>query len=814
MNKKYLLHDEWEFSLSKKNKPVADNLKPAVWYKASVPGTVHTDLINNKLIPDPFYSDNERNLQWIGDMEWEYRKIFDFPKSFDSTKPIYIKFDGVDTIADVFLNGEKIGSTQNMFCSYEFDVSKIIKKKNNKLLVQFSSSYKYAQTTEAKHGKLPVALNSERVYIRKAQYSFGWDWGPSLATSGIWKDVYLLQRSDAFINHYTFNTVRLADNSAAVEIKGNVGNPHNVNIKLKIMLAKDGYSYEKEIEIKEKQFLHSFEINNPELWWPNGYGSPGLYVLTLRLFGDNVLLDEKINKVGIRTIDLQLKESKGNTFRLIVNDKLIFARGTDWIPADLFITRISKEKYKRLIDYAKNGSMNIMRVWGGGFYENDIFYELCDEMGILVWQDFMFACAAYPEFPAFIDNVKEEFRQNIKRLQNHPSLAVWCGNNENEWNWMNEQHSSYKEMPGYNIYHKIIPDLLNTLDPKRPYWPSSPFGFDDSPNSELSGNRHQWEIWSMWKDYNHVYNDNSLFVTEFGFQAPANRLTLEEAIPVGDRNVQSEIFEFHNKQVEGNERLFRFLSGHLPVRTKWEDFIYLTQLNQGFALKTCLQHWRSNYPVTNGTLIWQHNDCWPVSSWALIDSNLIPKQSYYHVKNIFSQQIITFVKKEKSIEILLVNSSSSVFAGSVKIQIINLPKGKIEFTEHKVLTAKSNSKDMVSSIADYISIENGTEVIIVSVFDEGDIMVHRNYYAGKRWKFMSLPKTEITLKKSGDNSIVVETDKPAFFITLEAEDIAFDNNSFILLPGEKEIIKTAFIKDVKLKIKNISVISLNNYLTD
>ncbi len=657
MNNKYLLHDDWEFSLNKKNKPGVDNIKTGVWYKASVPGTVHTDLLNNNLIPDPFYADNERSLQWIGEMDWDYRKSFELPKSFDPSKPIYIKFDGLDTIADVFLNGVKVGSTQNMFCSYEFDITGIIKKKNNKLMVQFVSPYKYARAIEAEHGKLPVALNSERVYIRKAQYSFGWDWGPSFATSGLWKDVYLLQRSGAFIKHYTFNTVRLSNNNAGVEIKGNVGNPHNINIKTKIILTKGSYVYEKEIEIKEKQFLHSFEITNPELWWPNGYGNPELYNLKIQLLGDNILLDEKISKVGIRTVDLQLKDTNGNTFRLIVNGKHIFARGTDWIPADLFIPRISKEKYKRLIGYAKSGSMNIIRVWGGGFYENDIFYELCDEMGILVWQDFMFACAAYPEFPAFIENITEEFRQNIKRLQNHPSLAIWCGNNENEWIWLNDQHRSYQEMPGYNIYHKVIPDLLNNLDSKRPYWPSSPFGFDDNPNSELSGNRHQWEIWSMWKDYNHVSVDNSLFVTEFGFQAPANRTTLEEAIPVKDRNVQGEIFEFHNKQVEGNERLFRFLAGHLPVKTNWEDFIYLTQLNQGFALKTCLQHWRSNYPVTNGTIIWQHNDCWPVSSWALIDSNLIPKQSYYHVKNIFSQQIITFVKNQKSIEILFINSA-------------------------------------------------------------------------------------------------------------------------------------------------------------
>ena len=272
-----------------------------------------------------------------------------------------------------------------------------------------------------------------------------------------------------------------------------------------------------------------------------------------------------------------------------------------------------KEKYETLLKYAKDANMNFVRVWGGGIYENEIFYELCDELGLLIWQDFMFACASYPEHKEFMKNVEDEVEQNIERLQHHPSIALWCGNNENEWIWHQEMKTSYKEMPGYKIYHEVIPDILKAADPERPYWPSSPFGSDDDPNAYSSGNRHEWGIWSKWIDYSEVKNDNSLFVTEFGFQGPANKKTFEKYLSKNKRYSQDPVFEFHNKQVEGPERVFKFLSGNLPIKTEWEDFIYLAQLNQALALKTCLERWRINWPVANGSIIWQLNDCWPVA---------------------------------------------------------------------------------------------------------------------------------------------------------------------------------------------------------
>src|ERR1035437_10060059 len=325
VNKIILLHDNWEFSLNKKYSPPVNNIKPGNWYKAVVPGTIHTDLIYNKLIPDPFYSDNEKHLQWIGEMDWDYKTSFSLPKSIDLSRPVYIKFDGIDTIAEIFLSGKNIGAASNMFCSYEFEISRFLKKKDNKLLILFASPYQYARLTESKYGRLPVALNSERVYIRKAQYSFGWDWGPAFATSGLWRNVSLYQKSDACIEHFTFNTISLSGKSALVELKADIINPLNKNLNLKVILSSAASLYEKEIAVNENSITYNFIIDNPHLWYPVGYGLPELYNLSLLLYENKILFDEKNSKVGIRTIELQLKDGDKNTFRFSVNGRSIFA---------------------------------------------------------------------------------------------------------------------------------------------------------------------------------------------------------------------------------------------------------------------------------------------------------------------------------------------------------------------------------------------------------------------------------------------------------------------------------------------------------
>ena len=396
---------------------------------------------------------------------------------------------------------------------------------------------------------------------------------------------------------------------------------------------------------------------------------------------------------------------------------------------------------------AKEANMNVIRVWGGGIYENDIFYELCDELGLLVWQDFMFASAAYPEYENFLDNVAVEVAQNVIRIQYHPSIAIWCGNNENEWIWFQAHKESYKEMPGYKIYHDLIPGILKKLDPDRPYWPSTPFGNEEDPNSELSGNRHQWNMWSKWVDYKKVKTDQSLFVTEFGFQSPANYDTVLKILPEDQRNSQSKIFEFHNKQVEGPERLFKFLSSHLPVKLELIDFIYLTQLNQALALKECVEHWQGRFPLTNGSIIWQLNDCWPVSSWSLVDSDIIPKLSYYFVKRSFSNQFALILENNNEIFINIVNNAYEDFAGTCKLDIISSKDSKIRLAKSKKILVNRVSKQEVFSISNSDELKNGEEVVVITLEEKHKNILYRCLYSGVELKYLKLPEPGISIKE-------------------------------------------------------------------
>ena len=812
--KRVSLNSDWYFALENSALDSLSyeemNIVPDKFYSATVPGTIHTDLLNNNLIEDPFYSDNEKRLQWIANYDWVYQKEFIFNNK-DGEK-YNLVFDGLDTIADIYLNDTLIGQTKNMFVQYKIAVPNKLKNGKNKLKVLFRSPNKFSEDEEFKYTKLPVALKSSRVYIRKAQYSFGWDWGPVFTTSGIWKDVYLEKINKAEIENVGFNTLSIDGNEAEVEIKTKINKGREANLKLQIKFEHEDQIIQDEMNLNETHDVIKLNIPSPKLWYPNGEGEQNLYNLSLQLLNtENEIVDEKIKIVGIRTIEL-IDEKEGKPdFAFKINGKVIFCKGANWIPADTFLTRVTDEKYFDLLEKAKNANMNMIRVWGGGIYEKDIFYEYCDQLGLLVWQDFMFACGSYPEHEEFIENIKEEVSQNINRLQYHPSIAIWCGNNENEWGWYQQQDSSYKEMSGYKIYHSVIPKILNELDPKRPYWPSSPFGKEKDPNSQKSGNTHQWDIWSGWIDYGEVKNDKSLFVTEFGFQGPANINTWKKALHKKNRRIQDEIFEFHNKQVEGPERIMKFLSANLPIKTKWKDYLYLSQLNQGLALKTCIEHWRAN-ESTNGSIIWQINDCWPVTSWSIIDSESTPKMSYYFVKNVFKQQVLKFNGRNSC---SIFNHSGNDFIGTLKICKISLPDGKIISDNSHELSISANSHQNINLVAPP-GMDKEKLVFIGTLHNINGDLINRNYHLDTKWKHTLLPKSELeysTLNKEGKEFIKIFSHSVSFFIDLYHPNLTFSDRGFIMLPGEELDVSVDNNVNDKVNLKKIKCTTLNNYLS-
>lgn len=809
-NKNIELNFDWNYKLYKnyKSLPLPGELLKNIkrFTKTNLPSTILNDLLKNKIIPDPFYSDNERLSGWVSECDWIYKKVF----NADDLSYNQLVFEGIDTISEIWFNGKLLGKTDNMFVEYTFNLSGLLKKKKNELKVVLFSPVNYAKKEEAKHGKLSVALDSTRAYIRKAQYSFGWDWGPTLPNAGIWKNVYLKKADEISIKDFSFKTISIKNNSAKVEVQFECSELKTKNYNYSVIIKLDGEILSKSGKCVKGSNKIKLEIPKPKLWYPNGMGEQNLYALDLNILNDS---NEKIfnlsKQVGIRTVELRLKEKNEKTFKFIINNEPSYIKGANWIPIDSLLDRGTDKKYQKLISLAAKANMNMLRVWGGGIYEKDIFYELCDKYGLLVWQDFMFACGSYPEHEEYLQNVENEVNQNVERIRNHSCIALWCGNNENEWIWTQENFTSYKEMPGYNIYHKVIPGILKEKNITEPYWPSSPFGSDKDPNSQTSGNRHQWYIWSFWKDYKTVVEDNSLFVSEFGFQGAANRDTLEAVIPKSERNIQGEIVEHHNKQVEGQERVIRFLSAHLPLKTNWEDFIYLSQLNQGLALKTCLDHWRTN-EKTFGSIIWQINDVWPVISWSLVDSDTNPKMSYNFVKDSFNSIMSTVTCRDKVISVKINNDGQRVFTGYLEIGITELSGGKTKLL--KVIPLKFKGSKIVNLPP--VKMDMNNSLLTSTVYSNKKVLLHRSFYLKKEWKHARLTKARVVFKHDKENkSVIIKTKKAIIFGDLYLKGFVFEERGFILLGNEIIAIKYKSTSGKELELSKLKLFSLNNYLS-
>lgn len=677
------------------------NKQKGIQLSITSPETVFEALIKNDIIEDPFYGLNEQKVQWVYERTWIYETEFVLSEDFYSNPQILLRFYGLDTVADIELNDHLISSVKNMFRTYDFNVRPYLKRKSNRLRISFHSPSKRAENLIKQYGvNLNTGEESRALpgipYLRKAQYSFGWDWGPILPDIGIWKKVELIPVSDIIIDSYyivqnfkyntnseeklsrQLNNVLLKVN---VEIKDEFDNISNQNYKLGLELIEpNGNEISKERLIKKNNLNITFELNNPHLWWTHDLGKSNLYTLKIKLWRNDQIIDEKSQKVGIRELKLIKKSDKwGESFYFELNGIPIFAKGANWIPFDSFLPRGKKEGlYEQLLKDAKQANMNMLRVWGGGIYEDDRFYELCDSLGILVWQDFPFACAIYPTHEDFYSNVRDEFEDNIKRIRNHPSLALWCGNNEIEylWNWLKvsagikdeNMEKNYKK--GYvKLFEQIIPHLLKELDPNRPYWPSSPSnGFCNmnlgkiNSNSPNSGDSHYWSVWHGGKSFKEYHKFNSRFMSEFGFESFPSIKTISKFCPESQFNINSPIMENHQKNDAGNDLIKRYMKRRYKIPNDFQKQIILSQINQAEAIEYGVRHWRANRNNLRcmGSLYWQLNDCWPVASWSSIDYYGRWKALHYFAKRFYAP-IIAYVNLNKhQISIGVVNDSTSL----------------------------------------------------------------------------------------------------------------------------------------------------------
>jgi beta-mannosidase len=709
------------------------------WLPASVPSTVHTDLMASEKIPDPFHRDNEWQVQWVAEIGWRYRRVFYVPAEFLSNMAIQLAADGLDTFAAIFINGQQVAETGNMFIPHRFEVKSLLRAGENEIEIRFDSPMQRAQESEAHYGKLPVVLESYRVYARKAQYSFSWDWGPKLATSGVWRPIRLEGHQHLRIDNLFAEVQRDDDlHHARVLAKIAVEKFTTRAAEFVVEISGPDFHASKQTNTFETNLAVEFSIDQPHLWWPTGYGEQPLYELKVRARVDGDIVDEQTVRFGIRKLELVREpDAGGETFVFRLNNVPIFCKGADWIPSDSFIPRLSHEKYRTLLNMAREANMNMLRIWGGGIYEQKIFYELCDELGILVWQDFMFACGGYPDYPEFVDNVRHEVATVIKQLRNHPCIVVWCGNNENEWLWNMETRRPHREMPGVSLFEKIIPQICAEHDPTRPYWQSSPFGGED-PNSESEGDRHQWNIWSNWVDPAGVTKDRGRFLSEFGFQAPATLSTWKKFLAPEDLWPQSAVFEHHNKQVEGSERLYRFLAGHVKMPINFEDFIFKTQIVQAEALKTMVEHWRREKFHTAGTLFWQLNDCWPVSSWAVIDSELQPKAAYWYGRRFFAPVLLSFKPYGKFIEIWVTNDTLSTFEAEFVCEVLSFSGEGSLAQRMRVLIPTNMSLRLAAPVFEELSqLDPRQQYVRAQLRQEGKLLAENRYFFS-RYKHLEL----------------------------------------------------------------------------
>jgi beta-mannosidase len=774
----------------------AEHRKTTRWMRAHVPGTVHTDLLANGMIPDPFYRMNEHEVQWVDAQQWIYRRDFDLPLSFLSEKRIELVADGLDTFATIFCNGRRLVETDNMFIQHRIDIGRFLRSGRNRIEIVFDSPSERCLQLERRHGTLYVANEPPRVYARKAQYSFGWDWGPKLTTSGIWRNIRLEAYSSGRLHSPKVTVKSVSPEEAVLHIAVDVERLTRRRLHLRAFVAGNSASAEHTVMIRGKRGELSVHVHSPQFWWPNGYGAQSMYkaVLTL-LSGDEELHTLEV-PVAIRTVRLlQEKDELGRSFILEVNGVKIFCKGADWIPSDNFIPRIPDSTYETLLTAAHDASMNMIRVWGGGFYEQDVFYDLCDRLGLMVWQDFMFACGEYPDFPDFLRGVREEATHVVRRLRNHPSIALWCGNNECEWLYCTDHpDEGPDDMTGAKIFRDILAGVCRREDGSRPYWRSSPFG-SGFPNAESNGNHHQWFVWSAWKDFPDYEKDMARFVTEFGFQAPANLATLAEAMLPEDRHPQSRVMEHHNKQIEGPERLARFQAAHYRLGTEFDDFIYKGQLVQAEALKRAAEHWRRRKFNTAGVLFWQLNDCWPVSSWAVIDSALRPKAAYYYAKRFFAPVLVSCKREEDGLSIWLTNDRLEVCEGKLTVRLKSFSGRTVWLRRQRVTGVANASAEVLHFDAHAWGQVDTTKHYLFVRFnlDDGTTIDNRFYF--EEPKHLTLPKPKVKARIARDNEgtllVIVEAATFAKSVRLEGNEgnAVFEDNYFDMDAGERRSVR-------------------------
>lgn len=784
------LDGEWQFNKAGESE----------WLPGQVPGGVHTDLLALDRIPDPFVGDREKDVQWVAESDWVYRRTFDLDPALLREDRIFLVCEGLDTLASLQLNGEFLGETDNMFRRYEWQVKPLLRAGENELVVSFRSPVAYVL---ALHERNPLPGVPQAIpggpYLRKAPCQFGWDWGPQLPPIGIWKPIYLLGQSTARLSDVHLRQ-RHHDGQVTLSTRLMLerwgGEPLAARLQVQ---GPDGTAVQTRTAVTQDAATLEVSIPQPRLWWPNGYGQQPLYQVTVELTASDRVADRRTYQVGLRTLELRRRPDEwGESFTFVVNGVPIFAKGSNWIPADSFPTRISDEQLEHLFRSVVQTHQNMLRVWGGGFYEEERFYDLCDRYGILVWQDFIFACSGYPlDEPAFLDNVHAEAIENIRRLRHRASLALWCGNNEMEWGWVawgwNRPELENAKQTYDQFFHHALPEWCAAEDPDRSYWPSSPSSgipFED-PNSQERGDAHYWDVWHGRKPFTAYRTQFPRFMSEFGFQSLPPLQTVAVYAAPEDWNMTSYIMEHHQRSHNGNGLMIAQMTDTFRMPEGFPSLVYLSMVLQAEGIRYGVEHWRRHMHRVSGTLYWQTNDCWPVASWSSLDYYGRWKALHYAARRFYAPLLLSIQDDGSWMSLYVSSDLLESWDGTVRWSLETLDGQRLTHgIEDVVIPPLAAPRIANLDFVNRVKEDNRREVVLIAELWRGDERLALQVAPFVPTKHLALvdPELDVDLSQQDDQLVcVLGARSLARFVelTLEGADVVWSDNYFDLPVGRR-----------------------------
>ncbi|MCM2451564.1 beta-mannosidase [Agrobacterium vitis] len=759
----------------------------------TLPGDVHSALHAAGMIADPYFARNEEQVQWVAESDWVMVRSFHLDVA---DADWYLDIDNLDTVAMVFINDIPVLSADNCFRRYRPDISAALQPGENTIRIVIHSSIKAGAERQARQpfyepyhpGNSPIPHGN---MLRKPQCHFGWDWNIAIAPLGVYGTIAIRKLDPARIEHVETSQLHHADGRVELTVKATIFAKTPSVVPVHFQLEDERVRLDCGVNAGETVIIHVFEVEQPNLWWPAGSGEQALYALSVDVPGDTV---EKL--IGLRVIELLTDaDEAGSRFAFKVNGREIFCRGANWIPADALFSRSSPEKTKSLLDSAVAAHMNMIRVWGGGFYEAEWFYDLCDRLGLLVWQDFMFACNLYPCTDDFLDNVAAEVDYQVRRLQSHPSIALWCGDNElmGALTWFDESRNNRdRYLVAYDRLNRVIEQGVKKTFPQAIWWPSSPasgyLDYGDAWHADGSGDMHYWSGWHENKSFDNNRSVKPRFCSEFGFQSYTSLPVIENFAEAKDMNIASPVIELHQKNAGGYERIAGTMFRYFRFPKDFANFVYLSQIQQGLAIKTAVDYWRSLKPHCMGTLYWQLNDTWPVASWASLDYGGRWKAMHYMVKRFFQPVTIAAIPDEtgKRVQFSMVNDTGDSVDVDLTVFALTLSG------ERRPLTTASGScspdrAEILTSIE--LSDLPGNRLIIWNFKASNGMKGDGHFVSGGAYKSLELEPSglglNVTPQADGSFELTVSASGLALFVMIESRlDGSYSDNAFDLTAGE------------------------------